>query len=232
MLITVFSPGRTGTGYLSQIFGGEYSKRAMHINKDALVTHESWSEIKFLIKKIKEVGYTEEINEKINKVINQKLRNIQEEYEVQKYFITDHRIGRFLLRAYDGDFKIIRIKRNTEDIVASLVRRINIAKDKHEVSTFNGFFNQLWSMSFYSPDDLFINHQETLSKWNTLSLEDTLEWYVEETNRQWSIQKSKFKDRYIEVLFENLFDLETVQKISDFIEIPYLDKYISKRVNK
>ena len=40
----LFTPGRSGTAFLAQVFGlGEYTKRAMHLHDGQLVSHENLS---------------------------------------------------------------------------------------------------------------------------------------------------------------------------------------------
>lgn len=233
LLICTFSPGRTGTGFLSQIFGGEYSKTAIHRNNDAVITHESWVEIKFQINKIKQIGYTEEIVSESNLQIKNKLLSIQQEFNVDKYFITDHRIGRFYLKSYSQEFKVIKINRCLNEIVSSIDKRMRVAEDKNTPEVYKKFLEQLWSMSFYHPKDAFINDVDFAEKWNQISNMEKYQWYVQETERQWKSLKNMInKESYIEIDFDNLFSKEGAKEISNFTGIKYDINALKKRVNK
>ena len=229
-LICTFTSGRTGTGYLSQIFGGEYSKSALHNNGNSIVTHESWREIKDYVYLLKKNGKSERMRVESNSRINEHLLKFG---NIENYFITDHRVGRYFLWAYAGPYKIIRIKRKKTDIVTSFQRRINETREKVSSDVFSSFYNEIWSKSFYHPADKFIGDYDSENLWGSMGDADRISWYVDEVDRQWDIIVNSLEpNSFIEMEFPELFTSSGMDKISEFIDIKYNVKFLKERVNR
>lgn len=228
-LICVFSTGRTGTGYLSQVFSpGPYAKDAMHLNHNAIVTHEGFRDIKHFIRKIKQTGYTDDSRAEANEVINSIIKSIRNDYNVEKLFITDHRVGRMFAWALDIEVKVIKINRSKEDVTNSFLNRLEKTKSRVSQETYNRFYSDVWSMSFYHPDDSYIQDAESSKLWGEWEDKERLNWYWEETEKQWCQNKCSS----IEIEFSELFTEEGISKISNFIDLPYIKDKVGIRANK
>lgn len=233
-LTCIFSTGRTGTGYLSQLFGGEYSKKAVHINKDSMVTHESWPELKYQVMKIKESGRTSAAKVEIQDFFYQRFETLKKEHNKESYFITDHRIGRYFLWALlDSkiDIQVIKINKDPDLISKSFINRFKLTKERVP-EKYASFYNDVWTKSFYHPNDKYTITQPKAA-WSDLDDNKRLLWYCEETEARWdSLKKSLDKSKYIEIEFKQLFDFTSIENLSSFIDIEFSKERFNKVANR
>lgn len=236
-IICTFSPGRTGTGFLSQAFGfGDYAKRVIHKNGSLAVTHEEWSMIKELIFKIKKVGRTPEIRAEILNITRDKISDVKSKLSTDDFFITDHRIGRYFAWAYidsDIDYKVIRVERNIDDVVKSLNDRMKLRKESVKPERYDFFLKELWSKNHYHPSDIFIQDALAEKTWGQKTLEEQLTWYVRTVDSEWfGLRDILPEEKRIVVNFKDLISGVGLDKISEFISYPYSKEYAKIRANK
>lgn len=94
------------------------------------------------------------------------------------------------------------------------------------------FYNNLWSKSFYHPDDVYtlVNPKKA---WNKMSDYEKIIWYCKETSARWDVLKSKINpDKYFEIEFDNLFEEEFVKELSSFLNLEYSKENFKKVANK
>ena len=227
--ICVFTTGRSGTAFLAQVFGmSAWSKnRIYNINQD-FITHENWTGFPIYRLKKLVLDSTESI-EIQREFLEMNLYNFECSND-SKYFITDHKIGRFFghsLPYLKCNYKIIYLERNKADVIASFLGRWkNHRKCRNN---YEEFYNKLWAIVFYTPLDAFAINR--VKNWNNYTDKQKLEWYWDETKLQWENLKKKLDNNaYIEVKFEDLKS-GGLDKISDFIQLPYSKKLIDVYVN-
>lgn len=214
----VFSTGRTGTAYLTQIFGGgKFEKRRVYNpSKDNFVIHEYLNNrpIKDL-KKQKDLFDTDIGNVYLDKRLSQ-YKNV---------FIFDHTIGRFISQAYP-ESKILRINKDHELVAKSFLKRFEERKKVYTKEQYKHFYNSFWYESAYMPTDKFIKSD---IDWEKMSDQEKFMWYSKETQTQWELNKHNYSN-FMEIEFEDIFIRQN--DISDFLGISYNKKLSKEKVNE
>ena len=124
--ICTFTSGRSGTALLSQVFGGNnWQKRQYHYNNQNLICHEAWPSKSIPVSEIKNcISLGDSKSIKIQKdTLDYQLKKALTKYpDVKKYFITDHRIGRYFCYYVSqlAKSKIIYIERDKDKTIHSL----------------------------------------------------------------------------------------------------------------
>ena len=97
---------------------------------------------------------------------------------------------------------------------------------------YNKFYEDLWTKSFYHPDDKFIlTSPEKL--WSDMSDIERLSWYCKETDKRWlEVRNILSPNQYIEIEFDDLFEKEPVEELSLFLGIKYSEYNFKKAANK
>ena len=190
-LFFLFTTGRTGTGYLSQVFGhARWSKRGLHfVHGKHLVTHEPWNDIPVQSMKATDLYGVEP--QKIGLgFIEKKIREIQLEYPFgEVLFITDHKIGRYFgpaIAKSDVDFRVVYVERNENEVAASFLRKTKEKRDTLDEKRFNRYFDRLWAANKYHPSDAYIAARPSDDEWNAASERQRYRWYHQEVRRQWT----------------------------------------------
>lgn len=237
--IFLFTTGRTGTGFLSQCFGGSaYQKNKIHEvdSSKALVTHESWRNLPIpALKKHYSLScfqssdlVFEYLN---NKILETRITNPC----VEKYFITDHKVGRFFapsMRSLNFDYKIIRVFRDHEDVSRSFLKRINNRENALTSDEFLKFYERIWSHSFYNYSDSFVLNSVSDINWGKMTVFDKLKWYSIEVEHQWLNLKNNIpNDKFIEVTFNDIISGVGLKEISDFIGLDFSVELSKIRAN-
>lgn len=237
LFIFVFTTGRSGTGFLSQIFGhGKFDKMTLHRIGDAIVTHESWR--KPPIEQLKKLKLdSKEAAAIVQEAMNSKLAELQSDFPgVSKYLIADHKIGRFFassLKYTNHSFKVIRIHREEAEVLASFKRIYKERQANTEAEVFERFMRNNWARNYYAPTDASCIQKISPADWAQLDYGDKFAWYIEEVNRQWEYTKKVLpKKSFIEIEFSDLINESGPKAIEDFIGIPYSRELLSTRANR
>jgi len=229
--ICLFTTGRSGTAFLTQIFSQQkwIKNKVYLVNNKLAITHENW--INFPIQKLKKLRLNSKKSIKIQKkYIEKQLSNTS---NLSKYFITDHKVGRWLgysLPYLDCNYKIIYAERNKENVVKSFLQRIQYQKINN--INYEIFYKSLWKSVFYDPSDY--STIKNIKNWNDYNLKQKIEWYCDETKLQWEeLKLSLNKNNYLELPFETFDNLKNneLNIMSKFIGIPYSKELLDVYVN-
>jgi len=238
-LILVFTTGRSGTAFLSQAFGGaRFQKKKIHqaVGADALVTHEGWGGIP--VSKLK--GQNDLSSHSSAKIVDKYLNNMiiksKSEYPMaEKYLVTDHRVGRYCIPSIEStniDYQVIRLFRDHKDVASSFLRRVRKRRSEYTKAEFLKFYNEIWSHSFYQPNDEFVINKISNDIWDNISMYDKFLWYSKEVDAQWSeVKKILPRNKYLEVTFDEIIKPVGLNKVMRFIEIPWSKKWAEIRAN-
>ena len=249
--IFIFTTGRTGTAMLAQIFGLEkYNKQKLYFTDSNrnVVAHECWDDIPVDLIKNTKFGSTEYIKICDNYLVKKHKEILSKSKSIQNIFITDHKLGRYfsdyLVSNIKFDYKIILLRRNKEDVVASFLEKMAKVKNRSTKSQYVYFQKRLWKNSFYSPFDMSALYPVDPIDWAIQDEEERINWYFDEVKRQWNRLSNIIPiDKRLEVKFENIIggserDLngEIIQnselyKISKFINLPYKKAFLDRKVN-
>lgn len=237
--IFVFSTGRTGTAFLSQAFGQNFfNKNSENITCDGscIVTQESWKNIPIKEMKLCQSLIGEDAFNISNEYLkNKKYKILKINEKCDKYFVTDHMVGRYLslsLLNKHTKYKIIRICRRHDDVANSLIKKINNNINKAKILNQNEYINKLWSDNLYHPEDKFIINKKNINEWYNASLFEKFVWYSKEVDSQWEQNKKILNNNYIELQFDELVTKKGLNKISDYIEIPWSEYFGGFKVNE
>jgi len=187
--ICLFTPGRSGTAWITQVFGKcNWEKRKLYVNDNNIVTHESWETHKIPIPEIKQYGLNDNRSIKlqleciefyINKAIN-------ENSNLNNYFVTAHKIGRFFgyCLPYFKNYKIIYVDRSKDNVISSFVKRFNNREIKQTPKRYQEFIDSVWKKVFYHPSDKSTIIHVSENKWKKYNDIQKLNWYCDETKEQ------------------------------------------------
>lgn len=237
--IFLFTTGRTGTGFLSQCFGGSnYEKNKIHYVNDskALVTHESWKHLPIpALKQCFELS-NDLSTDIVYEYLNDKILETKSKYPcAEKYFVTDHKVGRFFAPSMcnlNFDYKVIRVLRDHEDVAMSFLKRIEKRKEVSKLHEFSKFYERIWSHSFYNHNDSFVINNVSELSWNAMTELDKLKWYSAEVERQWlNLKVNVPEERFIEVTFNEIINNVGLSKISNFIDLDYCVELSNLKAN-
>lgn len=228
-IICLFTTGRTGTAFLSQIFGmKEYNgKRQISINDGVLVSHELFSD--YPIREIKKFGVNATLKLQRD-YLNSQIEKLQQDYDFDRLFVTDHKIGRFFYSSLDKffDCKMLYIVRSYDNVTKSFYERfLNYSSVYPERSDL--YWNDMWENSFYQPTDYDSIQSVTDVKWAKMQPKTQLRWYCLETQRRWRKFKKTCKVDYLELPFEALHVRLNV--LSNFIDLKYDPSLVNVKVN-
>lgn len=233
--ICLFTTGRSGTAFLSQVFGHKkwHKNQVCFPSHKYVVTHESW---RWPIKELKKYYAIEA------KAIAIQLEALKEwvVWTQEQHssciggFVTDHKVGRYFgysLPKLSHDYKIIYLMRDKRDAVESFIARWNNVQ-KSNPDNFSRYTNDLWTKSLYHPSDRDTICNVTLEQWQKYSMEKKVAWYWDEVASRWKNLKLHLSPgNYLEISFEELNERAGLDKLSNFVKIPYLDELRRVRVN-
>ena len=228
-IICLFTSGRTGTAFLSQIFGmKQYNgKRQIAINDGVLVSHELFSD--YPIAEIKKIGCSRTLKLQREFLVSQ-IETLQKDYDFDRIFVTDHKIGRFFYYSLNKffDCQMIYIVRSYDNVVKSFYERFqnysSVYPEKSEA-----YWNDMWKNSFYEPTDYDTLHTIPDWRWDKMSPKTKLRWYCLETQRRWRMFKKTTRLKWLELPFEALHIRLNV--LSDFIDLKYDPTLVDVKVN-
>lgn len=234
--IFAFTTGRSGTGFLSQVFGhGPFDKNTVHRVGNALVTHESWR--KPPIEALKQLDLSSPQASRIVKsALEEQWKQLGAEHgAIDKYFIADHKIGRYFscaMPATGYPFKVIRVHRDENEVLRSFTRIYNERKRDTDSETFERFMRNNWSRNYFAPTDFSAIQKVSPEQWLAMDYIEQFQWYIEEVNLQWERAKKLLSpDDYIEIEFEDLTSGASLSEIEMFIDIPYAREYADVTAN-
>jgi hypothetical protein len=235
--VVLFTLGRSGTAYLSQVFGHEIwerkNKSKLHVVEDKyVISHESgWG---FRIPEIKANGIYEEKSKKIqvdfyNKAY-EKVKSICPKAQV--CFISDMLTGRYYSSCFNEipyRLKVIFLSRNIKPVIKSFMNHgIGLIKKLKE--------DAAWTNIFYSPLDKSVINKVHIDSFQKKSRIYKLAWYYKEFHSQWKVLKSKMDpSMYMEINYEDIVGPQAekgLDRIKEFTGIPYSKELIPVRVNK
>ena len=230
-LILVFSPGRVGTAYLSQVFGGGYwNKRRVHIQDRWAIGHEFWGSGKDIPYLKKHDPFSEEsIKYQIEK-IESDINNTQTKYDVDNIFCTSNIIGRFYsycLPYLDSiEYKIISLTREHVSLCQSFIGRV---RSQEKNKNLKNYIEHLFDTVLFGPTD-FTFHK--ISNWNSLSETAKLLWYFTECEKRWSNLKITLDSgSYLQTTYEHIISRTGLEEISKFTGLKYFPELMEIRVN-
>jgi len=231
--ICTFTTGRSGTGFLSSVFGhADYDKRGFRHVGNNIVAHEPFHSMP--IRKIKEEGMktaSKEGAEFIKRQIIIRLTKAEE--PLDNIFVTDNKIGRYFGYSLDKtgyDYKILYVERNMDDTVRSFLKRYKYRQNTMEPETYTKFANRLWRETLYTPLDASTINMMPRREWYRMNVKQRMIWYWHETRDQWDRLKKRLPEsKYMEVNMEDLH--ENLHKVSKFIGIPYDKTRLNVHVN-
>ena len=234
----LFTTGRSDTALLSQVFGGnKWEKRKYHYSSNNLICHECWDTKRFRIDELKEEpSFTSNESLHIQKgLINQQLSDaITDFHGIKKYFVCDHRVGRYFSNyiSSQSNSKIIYIERNINQVIDSSCKRWNDRLNRIGKDNFNRFEKRAWCLNLYQATDGFCITKMTDSEWNKLSLKEKLEWYCVECKNQWlHFKTSKPKANVYEINFADMVTFEGMNDMALFLDLPLYKDFLSIKVN-
>lgn len=235
--IVLFTLGRTGTAYLSQVFGHEAwvrkNKGKLHIvGGKYIITHESgWG---YQVPNIKKNGIYSEESKRIQlDFFNRAYKKVKNTCpQAEACFMSDMLTGRFYLGCFSEipyNLKIIFLNRSMKPLINSFVNHgiglmMSLEKDKS------------WTHIFYSPLDKSVINKVDINLFEKKDRLYKLEWYYKEFNSQWEFLKSKLDDSiYMEINYEDIIGDQAekgLNRIKEFTGIPYSKDLITIRANK
>jgi hypothetical protein len=234
--IFTFTTGRSGTGFLSQVFGhGSFEKKTVHQTGDALVTHESWKNLPIpQLKRLSSIS--KEAQDLCAAECRKKFDELISRYPATKRFlVADHRVGRFFvppLHKSSVRCKVIRIHRQKKEVLASFIRIYEQRKKDTSPDVFKRLYQNNWTRNYYAPSDFSTIGKVEASDWHAMDHVDRFRWYIEEVERQWSSIRPKLNPAaFIEVDFSELVSEIGLQTIENFISIPYSRQLSCLRAN-
>jgi hypothetical protein len=230
-LILVFSPGRVGTAYLSQVFGGNsWGKRKIHIQDRWAIGHEFWNAGKDISYLRRHDPFSEKsIKYQIEKIEND-INNIQTKYGVDNIFCTSNLIGRFYsycLPHLDGvEYKIINLTRESASLCQSFIGRVRSYEKNRNVKN---HAEHLFNTVLFSSTD-FTFHKT--SNWNSLSETNKFLWYFAECEKRWDKLKITLdSDSYLQTTYEHIINYTGLEEVSKFTGLKYFPELMKIRVN-
>lgn len=235
MITLVFATGRTGTAFLSQVYGhGEYNKNSLHYKNKNLIAHEFISANSLPIKRLKQVGESTDEGRKISKkFLEEILKKTKRQYlNLNNFFITDHRMGRYLswgLKEMDS-YKIIYIERDRQQTIESFLRRWNKIKINAGEKIAQRYLINNWSKNYYFIDDFDCINKVLLEEWNNFSEIEKASWYWHETKDRWNKLKNNANLNYFEVSFDDIKN-HNLDSLSKFLDMEPDLKFLNKIVN-
>lgn len=233
--ICLFTTGRSGTAFLTQIFSQQkWIKNKIYLVDNNLFTHENWTN--FPIIELKKLNLNSKESIKIqSNYIKKQLNNVKIKYpNITKYFVSSRLVGIWLgnsLPYLNCNYKIIYLERKKEDVINSFYERYKHRKNNNK--NYKEFFKKSWTQSLYAPSD-----HSTIKKidnWNDYNYKQKIEWYCDETKLQWEELKLTLnKNNYLELPFQTFDDLKNngLDVMSKFINIPYSKKLLNVYVNQ
>jgi hypothetical protein len=238
-VVCLFTTGRSGTAYLAQVFGGQqwYKRGLYHVDLPghaALVTHERWAELPIPALKQLPMYAPDAIAIQRQYIQDRVCADTVDDAQVQKYFVTDHRIGRYFapcMSTFSTPGKIIYVKRNEADVVASYLSRMEQRSKLVDAESYAQFQHDVWHRACYTPDEPDTVHAVSAEKWEAWSLECKLRWYWFEVQARWQRVKALADPADIlEVDYETLAE-SGLDQIAAFTGIPYSKDLVDVRVN-
>jgi len=230
-LILVFSPGRVGTAYLSQVFGGgSWNKRKIHIQDRWAIGHEFWNSGKDISYLKKQDPFSKKsIKYQIEKVVSD-INNIQTKYDVDNIFCTGNLIGRFFSYCLpyldDIEYKIINLTREKNSLCQSFIGRVR-SYEKHK--NLKNYTEHLFDTVLFSPKDFTFHN---ISNWDFLSETDKFFWYFTECEKRWNKLKITLNsDSYLQTTYEYILTYAGLEEISKFTGLKYFPELMKIRVN-
>lgn len=235
--IALFTLGRTGTAYLSQVFGHEVwvrkNKGKLHIVNDKyIVTHESgWG---YQVPAIKRDGLYGKKSKQIQKeFFNNAYKKIKDNCPTAKgCFMSDMLTGRYYAGCFD-DFpyklKVIFLNRLIKPVIRSFLNHgVGLMKDINKDAS--------WTQIFYSPLDTSVINKVQIDSFQKKGRFYKLGWYYKEFHSQWQVLKSRMDtSMYMEINYEDIvgkYAERGLDHIKEFTGIPYSKELITVKANK
>lgn len=240
--IMIHSSGRTGTAFLSQTFGhGEFSKNKIHLVNDGkhLVTQESWKDIYKTITAVKKFDDLRDPRAAIicQEFLKNKIIKTKREFPlVEKYMVTDHRVGRFFiptLELTDLDYQVIRITKKHNLVADSYNKRIIRRRKEMSFTAYEKFYKRFWDLNAFAHNDPYVVNKVNQKDWNKNTDFDKFLWFSKEVESQWKLAKAIIpNEKYIEVSFEDIIKEDGLKKIESFTKMSWSKEWSKVRANK
>lgn len=228
----VFSTGRCGTAFLSQVFSGKEwnrdNKAVLHNVNDVVVSHERGFDIAKTISELKKYEFYSTDSIFIQQqFINNMIREVEIEHPTFHTFFTSHMsIGRYISHCLDTfddiDYRVLYVKRDMNEVVESYNDRLSGGSK----------IGRSWDIILNNPFEPSTITKINPKDWNSMDFKKQLEWFWTETKSQWSrVSHRLHKDKTMSINFNDMFNKDHLFEIADFFDIPVYDEFINNAVN-
>lgn len=224
--IFFYSIGRSGTAYLSQVFGKKKWKPKDLCFPEAgvSVAHEKWAMRKEEIEKLKLLKPKSEEALEIQKKKIKRIVSANAIRNVNRIFISDSAFGRWcaygIIQNYN--YKAVLLKRNKNDVINSWKNMYKEYTKKNSKDKAKELLESRFNYNYFNILDKYTLLHVDKSKWKEYSIEEKIGWYYDETIAKWiNLKLEMDPKKYFETSYENIITIEGLKELSDFIELPF-----------
>jgi len=225
----VFSTGRCGTAFISQLFSGvkwtRESKSKLHLNDDVISCHERGFGIAKTIPKLKSCLFgSDESLDIQTKFVRNMLKEIDSEIPSYHTLILSHMsIGRYtshcLEKLDNVDYRILHVHRNPNEIAQSYKERLNDGKK----------IGRSWNIILNNPFEKSAINRLDKSKWDNMNFTNQMLWFCKETEDQWDHLNTMLDPtKLLSIDFKTMFSDESRKSMADFFGVQHYTKHLEK----
>lgn len=236
-IIFVYSAGRCGTAYLTQVFGFDKWARKKDIfqpKKGVVVFHEVVVPSARTANVLKEYEPLGKVSMNLQRIYVQGAT--KKIHYATKIFVTSNLFARlcgdFIVQNHKR-YKCIFLSRNEDTLLNSYLRRYNNYRKAYGKKEYERWLKQKFDTTMYTPMDPYSLTKMKETEWNKLSLKEKLHWYFIEIKARGERLKSSMEPgSYIETSYEKIITVKGLDELSKFIELPYSKELMKHKVNK